>query len=590
MPSTFFGLNIGTSGLYTYQAALNTTAHNISNAETTGYTRQVLNQSASKPISVYSSYGMVGTGVTGTSITQTRNSYYDTKYRMNNSLYGMYKTKEYYMSSIENYFNEVNDTGFTKSFTYLSGAMQTLSDDPSDETKRTQVVNYASQLTDYFKTTVTSLQAVQEEANTELKASVDRINSIAEQVAMLTKQINVVEVGGEQANDLRDARNVLLDELSSFANITVEERKVGFDSVGTTAFEVRMDGQLLVDSTDYNTLQLISRTEKHNVNDVDGLYDVKWSNGQDFRLNGIGGNLQALYELRDGNNQQNLQGNASGSKGDTSVKLTGTNVNSVLQLNIPESGTITIGNQQYTYSSFDFAVVDGKYEYTFQLDSPLKVDATGNKGSVGESIDYKGIPYYMDQMNQFARTFASSFNGIHNGGQDLYGNAGLDIFNATNKVTGENYNFTEDFTASGKANSYYYLTAANFTINSEIVADVKKLATGSDMSQGIEQKDILDKLVACIDDKSMFSNGTPSSFLQTLVANVGVDSKKASNFADNQKNILASISNQRLSESGVDTDEEGVNLIKYQNAYGFSSKVISVMNEVLDKLINETGV
>ena len=79
MASTFFGLSIGTSGLYTYQAALNITGHNATNAETVGYTRQLINQKASKPISVYSSYGMVGTGVEATSITQVRNHYYDTK-------------------------------------------------------------------------------------------------------------------------------------------------------------------------------------------------------------------------------------------------------------------------------------------------------------------------------------------------------------------------------------------------------------------------------------------------------------------------------------------------------------------------------
>ena len=105
MASTFFGLNIGTSGLYTYQAALNTTAHNVSNVETLGYTRQVLNQTAGNPISVGSSYGMVGTGVTATTITQVRNNYYDTKYRSNSAIYGNYYVKEQYMKEMETYFN-----------------------------------------------------------------------------------------------------------------------------------------------------------------------------------------------------------------------------------------------------------------------------------------------------------------------------------------------------------------------------------------------------------------------------------------------------------------------------------------------------
>ena len=75
MPSTFFGLNIGKSGLYTYQAALNTTYHNISNIETKGYCRQIINQQAGVPLRVNNTYGMVGSGVDVISITQERNAY-----------------------------------------------------------------------------------------------------------------------------------------------------------------------------------------------------------------------------------------------------------------------------------------------------------------------------------------------------------------------------------------------------------------------------------------------------------------------------------------------------------------------------------
>ena len=126
MPSTFFGLNIGKSGLYTYQAALNTTTHNISNTETKGYSRQVLNQQAGVPIKVNNTYGMVGSGVDVISITQERNAYYDLKYWKNNTMYGEYAAKEHYMNEIENYFNEVNLKGFTTSFNTFHDILQEL--------------------------------------------------------------------------------------------------------------------------------------------------------------------------------------------------------------------------------------------------------------------------------------------------------------------------------------------------------------------------------------------------------------------------------------------------------------------------------
>ncbi len=204
MASTFFGLNIGTSGLYTYQAALNTTAHNAANAETKGYTRQVLNTTAAKPISIGSSYGMVGAGVTGVSITQVRDSYYDTKFRQNMSTYGEYDKKLYYMQQVENCFNELEDNGLVKAISNFSGALQDLSTDPSSTASRTSVIQYASSLTSYTNSLAKNLQSIQQEANTEIRTSADRINALSQQIASVTKQINALEVGGGVANDLSE--------------------------------------------------------------------------------------------------------------------------------------------------------------------------------------------------------------------------------------------------------------------------------------------------------------------------------------------------------------------------------------------------
>ena len=105
---------------------MNTTAHNIANTETEGYSRQVTSQQASKALQVNSSYGMVGTGVDVTGVDQVRDEYYDVKYRANNTLYGEYATKNYYMTEIENYFNEIQLEGFTTTFDDMYESMQEL--------------------------------------------------------------------------------------------------------------------------------------------------------------------------------------------------------------------------------------------------------------------------------------------------------------------------------------------------------------------------------------------------------------------------------------------------------------------------------
>ena len=103
MPSTFFGLNIATSGMNAYNMGLNTTAHNISNRNTKGYSKQSVEQKAGIPLSLRTSYGMLGTGVEVTDIVSSRDDYYDYKYRKSNSVYGRYSTLDHYLQDIQGY-------------------------------------------------------------------------------------------------------------------------------------------------------------------------------------------------------------------------------------------------------------------------------------------------------------------------------------------------------------------------------------------------------------------------------------------------------------------------------------------------------
>ena len=141
MPATFLGLNTGVTGLSYYQANLNTTAHNISNADVEGYSRQTVTSKASTPIRVRNTAGMMGTGVEMTGIEQQRNTYYDTKYRAAESKYSEYEAKEEQITQLQTYLNEMqSETGYTKLMAKLGSAMQDLASSPSDATYRTQFI------------------------------------------------------------------------------------------------------------------------------------------------------------------------------------------------------------------------------------------------------------------------------------------------------------------------------------------------------------------------------------------------------------------------------------------------------------------
>lgn len=180
----------------------------------------------------------------------------------------------------------------------------------------------------------------------------------------------------------------------------------------------------------------------------------------------------------------------------------------------------------------------------------------------------------------------------------------MNFFGAKNPLNGKEYNlnrfgkkgdeltdidsFTSDLTVEEA--SYYMLTASNFTVSSTLLNDPSALAAASDIVNGVGNAEIAKKLLALKEDTSMFKQGDPAAFLETLVGEVGVDTKAAENFAKSQENIVKSVTTQRLSVSGVDIDEEAMNLARYQEAYNLSAQVISVMNQIYDKLINQMGV
>lgn len=395
--------------------------------------------------------------------------------------------------------------------------------------------------------------------------------------------------------------------------------------------------------------------------------------------------MQALLELRDGNNKENFAGELTGyNEADSKVgdkasltitsseKYSWSNATDLDLLNIPESkGVININNREYVYDYFEVEVkTDGTYIYTFALQDELtdkdmtmldKNVEDGVEAAIGDSVDYLGIPFYMGKINEFVRTFSATFNEVHNQGYDLYGNLGEDFFVGSNLVSGVQYDmdeisynnvdkhyylngakmltedemddynlqeietdgdaepalsgtfyyvldadgnktgdtvyvmdgdtrytFSSDLTKEGKR-CYYSMTALNFAVNDDIVRDGKLLACASENPlyvSGVADGRNLEKLYNLRSDKTIFREGNPVSFLQVVVATVGVDAKKVKDFAKNQELVVEAVEKSRLSVSGVDEDEEATNLIMLRNMLRYQYHVIDVQQEVLEALIN----
>lgn len=678
MSSTFFGLNIAYSGLLNSNASLNTTANNISNVQTKGYSRQEVVSQAANAIRTFATYGCAGAGVETLAIERVRDEFYDTKYWNNSANVGEYDMKSYYMKELEGYFYEKgDDAGFTKIFDQFAiTGLQELLKNPADTSLKSQFVGYAGQLTDYFNGLYGNLQKMQKDINSEIKLQVDQINSIASSIASLNKQINTIELAGQQANELRDQRTKLLDELSQIVDIQTIETPVTDTNnptreTGANRFIVKAaGGQLLVDDSEYNTLEVVARgnTEKINQTDIDGLYDIYWVpssmynsykadvtnnpdlandektpwneyvkiHGQEFNLYNasMGGKLRGLIELRDGNNGEGFEGtvasggtkidgftDAAGVKHDTvTVNVTAAWLTDLNKSNLSDQGgIINIGNKEYKFDSWDFTYDEATdtYSTTFVLSavgngntSHITNDREGKKASIGANVDYQGIPYYMNQMNEWVRNFAAAYNDILKKGNG--GAMNTTLFTGENvtydAAAGENSQFlftTEygkyavdadgnpvGYTVNVADDSYYRLTAGNFSIVTAMSNDPSLMANKYKIEDGVESNDLLQDLLQTAVNREYlaFRGSSANEFLQSVLSDVALNAASADTFKNSYSNINASIDTKRMSISGVDEDEEALNLVKYQNAYNLAAKMIQTFSEIYDRLIRETGV
>ena len=617
MPSTFFGLNIASSALNAFQAAVNTTANNISNVQTKGYTKQVANRQASDALRVYQKYGTIGTGVTTTSITSIRSEYYDTKYWENQSSVGMFESKLNFLNQIENYFQdkESSEPGFSTIFTNMFNQLNELTSNAGDENVRKNFISQAQIFTSYFHDVSNGLVKLQKDCNDQIKTLVESINSNAQKIAALTKQINSIEIQGGTANELRDQRALIIDELSKIVPVTATESPVTNSNypdmyTGGTNYIVKIDGQTLVNNYEYTTLKCVSRENQVWQTGAEGLYDIVWADtGMNFNMNAdsMDGSLKALFDIRDGNNEENFQGKITSATSST-ITIKPSTMNTIETMSMASEGVITIKNKEYYYNGFTAEVDEnGKIlSYTVEIEANLDANEINNMrggyAEIGDKIDAMGIPYYMSQMSEFLRSFSERFNAYQKGGQDLNGDP-MGAFFIAKKYDGSEYDFADQNVGtngvtdgtksviSSTSNSYYQMNALNFNVADASIRDSSIFATTADVTgEKIDAHEIVDAMLKLQSDVKLFRGGSAKSFLQCIISDITIDTQESKIFSSNFTDIASAITNQRLSIAGVDEDEEALDIVKFQNAYNLASRMVQCMSEMYDKLINETGV
>ncbi len=242
MPSSFGGINTATLGLTAQQIALDTIGHNISNASTTGYSRQATNLVTTPAQTIYAGAGAVtlGTGVSVASITRARDSFIDQQYWQQSADKGYWQNQSDVLGKVEDVFHDTSTTGIQATLNKFWTSLQTLAADPNDSGARTNVRENANSFVELLQQDASTLQATANDLTSQISTQVTTINSLSKQIAALNKQIVTQEAGGVQpANDLRDQRDNLVDQLSAIGMVDVSE-----DSSGN--YQVSMENAVLV--------------------------------------------------------------------------------------------------------------------------------------------------------------------------------------------------------------------------------------------------------------------------------------------------------------------------------------------------------
>ncbi len=608
MSSTFFGLNIAASGLRASNAALNTTANNISNVNTEGYSRQEVQQAANDPLRVFATYGCAGAGVDTIAIERIRDSFYDNKFRDNETKLGEYDTKAYYCKMIEDYLTDDGTTGFKSVYDKIGNALQDITRNASSTSTKANFISTVKGLVDYFNNMYGDIQNLQADVNDEIKMRTDEINSYAQDIATLNKQINVIEMTGTIANELRDKRDLLVDKLSAVVDVKTVETPVydkDGNATGANRFIVKIaGGQTLVDMNEYNQLVCVARTKEEKVNqtDIDGLYDITWQDGREFGIynKSMGGELRGLIEMRDGNNGEYFNGTVTdvtyaAATSRVTIATSAAYLGDMMKCNLSDTGgVINIGDQLYYYTDWSYND-DGTYTFTIdnvKSDQPISSAKIRSTATIGAEVDYQGVPYYMEQMNEWIRGFAEKVNGIFTEGVTAEGNDAGILITGNYVTTKGQYTEAELNDSKKNGKGYYYITAGNLAIASDLIKDASLLGTRSSASNGVEECKQVEKVISMLSDKNQYSfrGREAGGFLECVLSDAALNASNANTFYKTYTSLEKSIDNQRTSISGVDEDEEAVSLVKYQNSYTLASKMISVLTEVYDRLILQTGV
>lgn len=532
-------LYVGTSGLQTGQNALNTTAHNMSNIDTTGYTRQQVQQGTryyntiSKTASA-NSYQQIGLGVNYSQVKQVRDYFLDKTYRRESGRSAFYEASVAAVEEVEDLFQELQGQTFSGSIKNLWESVQELAKDPSNSVNQGVFIQRCNEFITRGQAVYQGLCEYQDNLNFKIGQQVDKINEYGKEIRDLNVQILKIEAGDvEHANDLRDQRNQLLDELSSMANISYYE-----DVDGNVI--VQLEGNDFVKEDTINEIGLYE-------DELTGFYTPYWVKFADNSTNPPDITGAHVYDMTqtismDTNTDIGSLKSMLYARGDHRATYKDLEDKTVYNRDISQS---VIMNVQAEFDRLINGVVTG-------INKVLK-EAAENAGSYPNSTylrDSNGDPYQV--FNMVAEEKDASGNVIDN------------------------------------------FSIENIVINGEL-KQASSLLGFIRPSDDKADQDTANKLKEVFTTESYTLNPNVETktnlvnYYDNLVSQVANTGSVMRGISENQQLTVDNTAAAREQIVGVSSDEELSNMIMFQNAYNAASRYINVISEMLEHVIATLG-
>lgn len=571
--SSIGSLYIGVSGLNVSQASLNITSHNLANVETKGYVRQQAVQTDFRYLNLginHISTMQKGLGANFATVKQVRDSFLDQAYRQEIGRQAFYESQFGAIQEVEGLFGELEGEAFQKTLNAFWVSLQELAKEPESIVTRASLIQTAVTFIERAENISRQLNDYQINLNTQIQNKVDRINEIGESILELNKKIRHYESNGvENANDLRDQRNNLLDELSQIASITYRENADGMVMVNLEGVPlVTEDTSFLIETVRVNEYtEMVKPVWKaYGGADVFNL-DRAPSSANDTDIGSLKGLLiargykQANYTdipIRANYESDALYNDAVlnyNNKINSSVIMTvQAQFDQLIHGVVTTINDILCPNKQYTKS-------DGTIVYVLdEAKAPVGLDGT----TMGEEL--------------FSRKSMSRYGDYEN----------IEIINEEG-----NYEtiYARVYNVEDPSDNYSLYTLGEIRINPNILQNYAYIPLSSNAGTGDYDIKTIQKLLdawqapyATLSPNTLTYNNF-SDYYNSFISEIANRGEQLYTISINQAAMVDSIDNKRMEVTGVSSDEELTNLIKYQHAYNASARYINVISEMLEHII-----